>query len=186
MTYSSSDFTTDIINRLAAHNLIDAKIVTSDDLEIQAAAATEVISSLSDTVSVLAGLLEHVVSKLPVNDVQPPLPFGACMLGSIESALRDQIRTVLKADEIQRAVHGAAARFMTELLDAHESLTEIVDKYGDRTLVDLFYLHSAIHKKSVIEVDEITDSRVVDLVRELPSAEFWMQHIFVLASHQAA
>lgn len=186
MTYSSSDFTTDIINRLAAHNLIDTGTAMSDDLEVQAAAATEVISSLSDTVSVLAGLLEHVVSKLPGNDVQPPLPLGVCMLGSIEPALRDKITTVLKADDIQRAIEGPAARFMAELLNAHETLTGIVDQYNDRTLADLLYLHSAIHKKTYIEVDQVTDSRIVELVRQLPSAQFWTQHIFVLEAKQAA
>lgn len=186
MTYSSSDFTTDIINRLAAHNLIDTRTTTSDDLEVQAAAATEVISSLSDTVSVLAGLLEHVVSKLPGNDVQPPLPLGARMLGSIEPALRDKITTVLKADDIQRAVQGAAAQFMEELLNAHETLTGIVEQYNDLTLADLLYLHSAIHKKTYIEIERVTDSRIVELVRQLPSAEYWMQHIFILEARQAA
>jgi len=186
MTYSSSDFTTDIINRLAAHNLIDTGTVMSDDLEVQAAAATEVISSLSDTVSILASLLEHVVSKLPVNDAQPPLPLGACMLGSIESTLRDKITTVLSADEIQRAVQGPAARFMAELLNAHETLTGIVDQYNGRTLADLLYLHSALHKKTFIEIEQVTDSRIVELVRQLPSAEFWMQHILILEAQQAA
>lgn len=186
MTYSSSDFTTDIINRLAANNLIDTSTVMSDDLEVQAAAATEAISSLSDTVSVLAGLLEHAMSKLPVNDLQPPLPLGSCMLGSIESALRDKITTVLKADEVQRAVQGPAARFMEELLNAHETLTGIVDQYNDRTLADLLYLHSAVHKKTFIEIEQVTDSRIVELIRQLPSADFWMQHIFILEAKQAA
>jgi hypothetical protein len=186
MTYSSSDFTTDIINRLAAHNLIDTDTVMSDDLEAQAAVATEVISSLSDTVSVLAGLLEHVVSKLPLNDVQPPLPLGTCMLGSIELALRDKITTVLKADEIQRAVQGPAARFMEELLNAHDTLTGIVDQYNAQTLADVLYLHSAVHKKNFIEIEQVTDSRIVELVRQLPSADFWLQHVFILEAKQAA
>jgi hypothetical protein len=75
---------------------------------------------------------------------------------------------------------------MHEVLDAHGDLADIADQYNQRTLADVAHLHSAIHKKTYIEVDQPTDSRIVELVRELPSADFWQQHIFVVTMSKAA
>lgn len=186
MTTSCSDFTGAIWNQLVALNLVDNAAVEDDDLETQTNMALEAITGLSDKVALLANLLDSLVGKLPANDAQVALPLGDAVLGYIEPSLRDKITKVLSDEALRDAVHGPAARFMQEVLDAHDSVAGIVDQYNDLTLADVLYLHSAIHKKAFIEVTTPTDSRIVQLVRQLPSADFWQQHIYVLAESQAA
>jgi hypothetical protein len=186
MSTSCSDFQNDVWNRLVALNLVNNNAVEPDDLETQTAMATEAITNLSDKVSVLSNLLDELVGKLPANDAQAPLPMGAATLGAIEPSLRDKITKVLGAESLRAALHGPAARFMTEILDGHETVTDIADQYGARTLADVLYLHSAINKKTYIEVFQPTDSRILELVRQLPSADFWQQHIYVVAESKAA
>lgn len=186
MTFSCSDFTGTIWNRLVALNLVNNATVEDDDLETQTDMALEAITGLSDKVALLANLLDSLVGKLPANDAQEALPLGNVMLGSIAPTLRDKITNVLNDNAMRDAVHGPAARFMDEVLNAHDSVAGIVDQYNDLTLADVLYLHSAIHKKAFIEVETPTDSRIVQLVRQLPSADFWQQHIYVVAESKAA
>lgn len=186
MTISCSDFTGAIWNQLVALNLVNNAAVEDDDLENQTNMALEAITGLSDKVALLANLLDSLVGKLPANDSQEALPLGNAMLGSIEPTLRDKITKVLNDEAMRDAVHGPAARFMDEVLNAHDSVAGIVDQYNDLTLADVLYLHSAIHKKGFIEVETLTDSRIVQLVRQLPSADFWQQHIYVVAESKAA
>lgn len=69
-----------------------------------------------------------------------------------------------------------AKQFFDELLDAHETLLDIGHTHGQRTLVDLFYLLSAIVQSSYVDWYP-EESRILDVVQELPSAEKWMQFI---------
>ena len=186
MTISCSDFTAAIWNQLVALNLVNNDAVEDDDLETQTNIALQAITGLSDKVALLANLLNSLVSKLPANDAQVALPLGDAMLGAIEPTLRDKITRVLSDEALRDAVHGPAARFMDEVLDAHDSIAGIVDQYNDLTLADVLYLHSAIHKKTFIEVATPSDSRILQLVCQLPSADFWQQHIYVLAESKAA
>lgn len=186
MSTSCSDFTSDVWNRLIALNLVDRTAIDSDDLGIQSAAAVETITSLSDKVSVLTNLLEHVVAKLPANDAQADLPLDGTVLGFVGEDLRQTIAKAIGAKDERHAAHGPAARFMDEVGDVHGGLADIADLYNVETLADVAYLHSAIHKKTYIEVDQPTDSRIVELVRELPSADFWLQHIFLVTVSKAA
>lgn len=186
MTTSCSDFTSDVWNRLIALNLVDRNAINSDDLGIQSAAAVETITALSDKVSVLTNLLGHLAGKLPQDDAQASLPLEGAALGFIEQPLRDRIAKAVGANNPSPAQHGPASRFMDEVLDANGDLADIADQYNQRTLADVAYLHSAIQKKTYIEVEQPTDSRIVELVRELPSADFWQQHIFVVTMSKAA
>lgn len=186
MTTSCSDFHNHIWNRLIALNLVTDASVDPEDLDVQSTMALEAITTLSDKVSLLANLLEHLVGKLPANDAQVGLPNTTAELGSLDPALRAKITTALRDEVLREAIHGPAARFMQEVLDAHDSLAGIVEQYNDLTLADVLYLHSAIHKKSYIEVLTPTDSRIRELVRQLPSADFWQEHIFVIAEAMAA
>jgi len=186
MTFSCSDFTGAIWNQMVALNLVNDATVEDDDLETQSNMALEAIAGLSDKVALLASLLESLVDSLPANDAQEALPLGNAMLGSIEPGLREKITKVLNDEILRDAVHGPAARFMDEVLNAHDSVASIVDKYNDLTLADVLYLHSAIHKKTYIEVEAPSDTRIVELVRQLPSADFWQQHIYVVAESHAA
>lgn len=186
MSTSCSDFTSDVWNRLVALNLVDRNAIESDDLSIQSAAAVEAITSLSDKVSVLTNLLEMLAVKLPANDAQVALPLDGAGLGIMDAPLRTQIASAIGAADLRNAAHGPTARFMAELLTEHGNLADIADQYNVQTLADVCYLHSAIQKKSIIEVDDPTDSRIVELVRELPSADFWQQHIFLVTASMAA
>jgi len=186
MTISCSDFTSRVWNQLIALNLVNENAVEEDDLETQTAMATEAITGLSDQVALLANLLGELVSKLPANDEQAQLPLGEATLGAIGPRLRDRIKNALGADALRDAVHGPAARFIDEVLSSHGCLTDIADEYNNPTLADVLYLHSAIHKKTFIEVVKPTDSRILELVRQLPSADFWLQHVYVVVESKAA
>lgn len=76
---------------------------------------------------------------------------------------------------LQRQTH--AAQFMAELLDAHETLTEIADVQGARTLADCMYMLSAVQKGTLIEVHHPSESQVLDVLQSLPSAVLWMTHV---------
>jgi hypothetical protein len=77
------------------------------------------------------------------------------------------------------ASHGQAdaAQFMDELLAAHETLTEIAESKGARTLADCMYMLSAVQKGAFIEVHHPTQSEILDVVQSLPSAALWMTYI---------
>lgn len=71
-----------------------------------------------------------------------------------------------------------AKLFMVELLDSVESLTAVAEAHGERTLADLFYLHSAIAEGGFIDAYP-RESDVLEIVESLPSAEKWKAFIKV-------
>ncbi len=72
----------------------------------------------------------------------------------------------------------AAAMFYQELLDSVETLAGIAAAHGSRTLADLMYLQNAILSGGFI--DHYPDeSRVLEIVRALPSGEQWSRFIKV-------
>lgn len=71
-----------------------------------------------------------------------------------------------------------AKQFFEELLNESETLGAIADEHGVRTLVDLFYLHSAISEDSFIDCDP-EESNVLEVVSTLPSAARWKEFIQV-------
>lgn len=75
-------------------------------------------------------------------------------------------------DELVRA--RAARKFFDELLNGHETVGGIEQTHGARTLTDLFYLMNSILKGEHIDVHP--DSKVADVLLELPSADEWMAH----------
>ncbi len=66
--------------------------------------------------------------------------------------------------------------FMTELQGSVETLSAISDQYGSRTLADLMYLQHAIQTGGFIDHFP-GESKVLDVVRALPSGEHWAQFI---------
>ena len=70
----------------------------------------------------------------------------------------------------------AATLFMEELLDSVESLTELGDLHGVRTLADLVYLQNAILKGSFID-HYPGESKVLEVVKALPSHARWIGFI---------
>jgi hypothetical protein len=75
-----------------------------------------------------------------------------------------------------------AARFMDEMLDAHETLTEIGEEKGARTLADCMYMLSAVQKGTFIEVHHPSESEILDVVQALPSATVWMDYVREVAA----
>ena len=70
----------------------------------------------------------------------------------------------------------AAKLFMEELLASVESLTELADMHGARTLADLVYLQQAILKGGFID-HYPGESKVLEVVKELPSHQRWVGFI---------
>jgi hypothetical protein len=79
------------------------------------------------------------------------------------------------AAALQRQVH--AAQFMAELLDANETLTEIAEIQGARTLADCMYMLSALQKGTSIEVHHPSESNILDVIQSLPSAALWLTSV---------
>ncbi len=79
--------------------------------------------------------------------------------------------------EAQRHADAAGARrFFEELLDSVETLSGIADQYGSRTLADLMYLQNAIANDSGID-HYVGESAVMEVVKQLPSAERWLTYV---------
>jgi hypothetical protein len=70
----------------------------------------------------------------------------------------------------------AATVFWKELTESVETLGEIADVHGVRTLTDLMYLHAAILEGGVVDV-WTAESSVATVVEGLPSASRWMGSI---------
>jgi hypothetical protein len=71
-----------------------------------------------------------------------------------------------------------AAAFHDELLDSCETLGAIAETHGQRTLVDLFYLHAALLTGEAI--DAWPTSRVVEFLQDLPSGSTWLEYVRVM------
>ena len=66
--------------------------------------------------------------------------------------------------------------FYSELIDSVETLTEIAEIHGARTLADLMYLQQAISKNGFIDYYP-GESKVLDIVSSLPSGKKWANYI---------
>ncbi len=85
---------------------------------------------------------------------------------------------VLKAQNVSEATKdlGDATLFWRELSESVESLTELADQHGPRTLADLMYLQNAILSGGFID-HYPGESNVLEVVKALPSAERWLQFV---------
>lgn len=179
MTYSCSDFTAEVTNQLVALNLADVADIENTALEDQASLTIGTMARMSHAIRDLSGLLSTVLAALPTYQEQQLLPLDASLLAPIDPVLRDTITRTLRSPIIEYALRGPADRFMTEILDANETLTGIVDVYNADTLADVMYLYSAIHKGTFIEVEHPTESRIEEVVRGLPCSKYWFTFIKV-------
>lgn len=66
--------------------------------------------------------------------------------------------------------------FYNEVLDHTESLSDLAEEFGNRTVMDPFYLHGALHTPGGF-IEAIPPSRIIDFVHTLPSAAKWMERI---------
>lgn len=178
MTYSASDMSDDVCNRLVALGLIQPPS-DDDDPQLLGIRAVSAITMMSKTIVMFTGVLDVLLKNLPDNAAEQ-LSLAGLAMPQISQTWRGKIERFRSLESLRETVHGPAARFMRELLDAHECLTDVVDQYNAHTLADLFYLYSAIHKDTYIEVFNPTDSRVIEVVRQLPSAEYWSEFIRIV------
>lgn len=93
---------------------------------------------------------------------------GKIVNSRIDVTQAEHIEKVLRADEAQR--------FFLELENDVGALVEIGKKYGDDTIRDLFYLHSAILSGSYVEHFR-NDSLLLEVVDQLTSADKWKKSI---------
>jgi hypothetical protein len=78
--------------------------------------------------------------------------------------------------ERKAAAADEATLFMQELLDSVETLLDIANEYGTRTLVDIMYLQAAILEGGFI--DHYPDeSAAMKIASGLPSGERWAKFI---------
>jgi len=82
------------------------------------------------------------------------------------------------AEERKAEDHEPASLFMRELLDSVETLSGIAEQHGARTLADLMYLQYAILSGGFIDHFPV-ESKVLEIVRSLPSGEAWSKYIAV-------
>lgn len=71
--------------------------------------------------------------------------------------------------------------FMQELLAANETLSAIGEIRGILTLADCMYMLSAIQKGTYIDFCQSSESQILEVVQELPSAAIWMTYIHQMA-----
>jgi hypothetical protein len=71
-----------------------------------------------------------------------------------------------------------AVAFFEEALEAADTLGAIAESYGQRTLLDVFYLHGALLSGDWIDAWE-GESRVVEFLQTLPSAQTWLANVRV-------
>ena len=176
MTYSCSDLADDVVGHLLALNLITRNDLDDADPQTQATLCVNTISNLSNSVTVLHGLLHAIIGEPSAPDSSAPAVVQSSTK-TINPALAQRVHQILGAAAIQPAVQGPAARFMAELLGESGTLTDIADEHGNRTLADCMYLLSAIQKGTYIEHVEPSPSRVLDVVQQLPSRRHWMKFI---------
>lgn len=103
----------------------------------------------------------------------------------------DQAREVIAAEEGCRNWHvlqarlktpetadptTLATRFYEEMLDSFESITELGEQHGSRTLADLIHLQQAILTGSFID-DWGDDSDIITVLGHLPSRDCWMTYV---------
>ncbi len=79
-------------------------------------------------------------------------------------------------------VRGAdlAATFYREVLDASETLSDIEEAHGARTIYHLFYLMGAIVSGDHIDLftgDTLDDRETIAFIDTLPSAQRWREFI---------
>lgn len=80
-----------------------------------------------------------------------------------------------QSDAIERL--DLAKQFHSELAESVETLCAIADVYGARTLSDLLHLQAAVVSGGFI--DAWSDSSVLTVVGQLPSAERWKTYITI-------
>lgn len=101
---------------------------------------------------------------------------GRCM--SIIKSFIDRLEFGANTDAPCGA--GPAEQFWNELLQEFDSLTAIADVHGSATLADCMYLQNAILTGGFIDNDgPDAESKIVNLVKSLPSNEKWIGFIHV-------
>lgn len=67
--------------------------------------------------------------------------------------------------------------FYDEVLNEHESLSEIDDQYGPNTLATMFYFQHALVVDNTIDVWEGFHDGFMEMINTLPSADLFKNHI---------
>lgn len=124
-----------------------------------------------------------IISHLHANRL---IPLDVVQSDNLERQAQASIAAISKLamsgvsnlDPIKRAPFGTPAkRYLAELLETFETLSDIGETYGIRTLADCMYLLSAIQNGTYIEVSETSVSSILEVIKGLPSDAEWMQYV---------
>ena len=115
---------------------------------------------------------------ITINDPDGDFDIQLYRLAPVEINLAPPSTTPQYDEEHQAQGHDRAKLFMQELLDSVETLTGIAEQHGARTLADLMYLQYAILSGGFIDHFPV-ESKVLEIVRGLPSSEAWLKYIAV-------
>jgi hypothetical protein len=85
MAYSCSDFTNDVLNHLFDNNLIDARLIDSDDLQKQKTATIAAINNLIEGAAAPVPAAESNTAANTANDNTPASRFMAELLAENET-----------------------------------------------------------------------------------------------------
>lgn len=122
--------------------------------------------------------MTHSCSDFTSNIINHLLAAGVISAAVVESDdLTQQAAASIKGITALTRGNSLATQFMGELLGAHETLTEIGDIQGSRTLADCMYLLSAVQKGTFIEVYHPCESNILAIIKALPSADLWMTFV---------
>lgn len=109
-----------------------------------------------------------------------PLTQTSTRLGEIASTLQAFADTerggpLLDDEAVREQIDCArvARKLSDELFDTFDSLNQLGEEYGQATLVDLIYLQQAVLTGSFIDALGDSDSKICEVINQLPSAEQW-------------
>lgn len=122
--------------------------------------------------------MTHSCSDFTSNIINHLLTAGLISAAVVKSDdLAQQAAASIEAITVLTQGKSLAAQLMDELLGEHETLTEIGDIQGTRTLADCMYLLSAVQKGTFIEVFHPCESHILATIKALPSANLWMTFV---------
>lgn len=110
-----------------------------------------------------------------------PVMAQSCTISTVHGDIQfdgqqAQVLSAFVANMLSERTAIPALDFYNEVIACTESLTALAEEYGHETVMDLFYLHGALHTPDGW-IEAIPPSRIVEFVRTLPSAAMWMERI---------
>lgn len=154
---------------------------------------TTVTTALTDLVGILTradteGQLSEALYKVGISDAyncaiaEAATALGRAGIAEVNRRYEVEVSKHIDAASTDNSVENensgqlAANKFFDELQASVELLSGIAVTHSVQTLVDAMYLHAAILNDGYIEFIP-NQSRIKELLRDLPSAEVWLAFV---------